>query len=355
MVEINLDKCNKCGDCLDKETGCQFLNYDRKRAIKEVTALIEGKDTDILKDCITCQACNIFCDKGVKIFDFIVHRMSTEQTWCSHGKDMWESIPSLFKPYIYKKVGSAGAWLDLCPAEGLLSSPGDMGIRDMRFFKNLNIFGGLVCSVWRTHLGLENASSFEGKKAMEERIKWMYDITGGAKKIIFSHDECFGMIYQAEEAGIDISFEPIHLVQYLCEYVKDHKREIKPLEFNIAHQNSCSTRYGPNRDGWLDELYELIGCERVDRKFDRINQLCCGVPFTIFRRKDADKDRGVASDMKRAAEARKKNIADAKSHDATHLVCICPVCMNFLHNDAVAGGLKPITLLNLVEMAFNKR
>jgi Fe-S-cluster-containing dehydrogenase component len=34
-------KCNLCGDCL---VNCRYANYDRDRAIAEITLLMEGKD-----------------------------------------------------------------------------------------------------------------------------------------------------------------------------------------------------------------------------------------------------------------------------------------------------------------------
>ena len=62
------DKCDLCGDCLAE---CKYIDYDRKAAIAEFSALIEGRPTNILKECITCAACNEICPQDANPFDLI--------------------------------------------------------------------------------------------------------------------------------------------------------------------------------------------------------------------------------------------------------------------------------------------
>jgi ferredoxin len=66
---FDLSKCNSCGDCLMR---CQYVDYSREKAIKEMTALIEGSDAEILNECITCMACNEYCQKGANPYDLIL-------------------------------------------------------------------------------------------------------------------------------------------------------------------------------------------------------------------------------------------------------------------------------------------
>jgi len=44
----------------------------------------------------------------------------------------------------------------------------------------------------------------------------------------------------------------------------------------IAYQRPCGSRYTPAKEQMLDELFELIGVERVVREYDREKALCCG-------------------------------------------------------------------------------
>jgi ferredoxin len=41
---FDASKCTRCGDCLVR---CQYVDYDRWKAIQEMTALIENGDADI--------------------------------------------------------------------------------------------------------------------------------------------------------------------------------------------------------------------------------------------------------------------------------------------------------------------
>ena len=61
-------KCDLCGDCLVE---CLYVNYDREKAVQEMIALIEDREAEILKECITCVACNEYCTKGANPFDLI--------------------------------------------------------------------------------------------------------------------------------------------------------------------------------------------------------------------------------------------------------------------------------------------
>jgi len=61
-------KCDRCGDCLVK---CHYVDYDREKAIQQVTDLIDGKPAEILTECVTCCACNEYCPTGANPFDLI--------------------------------------------------------------------------------------------------------------------------------------------------------------------------------------------------------------------------------------------------------------------------------------------
>jgi Fe-S oxidoreductase len=65
-----------------------------------------------------------------------------------------------------------------------------------------------------------------------------------------------------------VIFKPIHLFEYLYNYLKDHESQIKKLNLKIAYQRPCSNRFIPEVDQWVDKICDLIGVERVaDRLF----------------------------------------------------------------------------------------
>jgi len=357
-----LDKCDRCGDCLDEATGCKILGYDRERAIKEVTALVEGEHTPVLTDCITCQACQAFCTKGVNIWNWIAHRMDTENTWSPHAfsrdrLNLWNLFLAVHRPWLMQKGDPDKPWLGVGIAYVMLGPPGDMNMfKNNRIFKGLNIFTGTdlgAGGVARAHGGWENATDPECREYLKVVIDRMNTISGG-KEIILAHDEDFGAISQAKEQGMDIPFKYRHVVEYYNEYIKDHKEDVKPLGFKVAHQNNCSVPYGPSREAWFDEFYELIGCTRVKRKYDRENRMCC-MGASAFHLWAGDPERGIPSDVERGAELRKRNVDDAVANGATHMSFICPCCNNTLAEECIDAGIVPISIHDLAKMAFGDK
>ena len=62
------EKCNLCGDCLVR---CQYVDFGEDKAVSQIKKLMEGKPAEILKECITCCACNEYCPTGADPFDLI--------------------------------------------------------------------------------------------------------------------------------------------------------------------------------------------------------------------------------------------------------------------------------------------
>ncbi|MFX1470426.1 MAG: heterodisulfide reductase-related iron-sulfur binding cluster, partial [Promethearchaeota archaeon] len=106
----------------------------------------------------------------------------------------------------------------------------------------------------------------------------------------------------------------------------------------------CASRYTFEKDPILDELFELIGVERVNRKYDRENALCCG-----------NAQAGMVNVSKEVeVEWRMKNILDAKEAGAEAMVFLCPMCILGLRSRAKAQGLEPYIISNLVRLALGE-
>ena len=56
------DKSN-CSECeyIDCLTRCQWMDIDIETARKEMEKMINGEDSFVLKDCVTCFACDEYC------------------------------------------------------------------------------------------------------------------------------------------------------------------------------------------------------------------------------------------------------------------------------------------------------
>lgn len=325
-------KCNLCGDCLLK---CQYVDYDRDRAIREFTALTEGKEAPILKECITCLACNEYCPTEANPYDLIMRLQ--EETGAV-------VIPEKMRAFLDGGVEVPNEVingdhdkpvLSVCIAGPLLSE----AVLGSKMFEGLTIVkgGDYWCYVVYLHAALESVVEANVPKFFDNLAKL------GAREIIFLHDECYAMVNRiAADYGLKPSFKPIHIVEYVLNYLKEHKGSITKLNRKIAYQRSCSGRWTPELDAWIDELFDLIGVERVARKHDRGDALCCTFSFGRLKPELASK----VQDM---------NLTDAQEHGAEAMVFICPWCQLALRKGCQERGLPQIYLIDLCRMALGEK
>jgi len=147
----------------------------------------------------------------------------------------------------------------------------------------------------------------------------------GAKEIVFVHDDCYGALKGlAPEYGIEIPFRPVHLFEYLRDYLEAHKDQVRKLNLKVAYQRPCASRYTAEKDHLLDEVFDLTGVERVKRKYDGINALCCGVEV-------AGPNLKLFPRGKNFEPFRERNVMDAKKHGAEAMVYLCAMCFATLN------------------------
>ena len=121
----------------------------------------------------------------------------------------------------------------------------------------------------------------------------------------------------------------------------DRTIAIDKLNLKIAYQRPCASRYTPLKEPALDELFDLIGVERVKRKYDGINALCCGAPLSLV-------------DKKRVFDIQKRNIDDAKDAGSQAITFLCPVCAMNLRDKAKGSGLDNYMLIELCQLALGE-
>jgi len=324
-------KCDLCGECLMK---CQYVDYGEKKAKEEIDKLIRGEPASIIKECITCVACNQYCEKGANPFDLINQRQEETGLFpvSDQALDMFSAADVMPTEVIPGQHGKPV--MSLCTVGDLIPElfEGQL-FEGMTFLKG----GDYFCKIGWIHAGKESPVR-DGAKAVVEKLA-----ETNAKEIIFYHDDCYAMMAtKVKEYGIDLPFKPIHIIEYLLSYLKDHRNQIKKLNMKIAYQQPCASRYTPWKDEWLDELFHLIGVERVERQYDRINALCCG--GTI-----------VATNYERAGRIKGMNIKDALDAGAEAMVFLCPICFLSLRRRAREAGLETIPISNLCRLALGEK
>ena len=334
------ERCDLCGECLE---ACQYLGYDRERAKKEMEALVRGAPTEVLERCITCQACNTYCYKGAMPFDLIITRMEKEAS--PFKREAASTILGVFcsqlaRNYI-RKTKKGAPWMSICCMEYFQPHL----FWESKLFEGLNIVGGRDYFCWQgADHGRQITAALENIPLFIQRLNKL-----PTDEIIFYHDECYATIYgYAKAMKLEINFRPVHLLEWLIRVVKENYKDVRKLGIRCAVQLPCSCRFGPDRHVWIEELFDLIGVELVERKYDRRNQLCCGAVPGL----GAGPSEDLVTNQKLSQELRDKNIADAKNYGADHMMFLCPFCYAALARDAKAAGIMPVMAADLVRMSL---
>lgn len=224
--------------------------------------------------------------------------------------------------------------LSLCVMERQIPE----GAMDGQLFEGLTRAkgGDYFCLIGYVHVGKESPIA-RGAQKFISRLAEL------GKEIVFLHDDCYAMVHaKVRDYGISVPFKYRHLFEYLRDYLRDRPSRITKLGLPVAYQRPCASRYTPEKDIFLDEIFELIGVVRPARMFERETALCCTAP--IFR---------VFPEL--AQEVQTRNIEDAVKCGAQALITLCPMCDWILGRPTAARGLKKIFITDLCRMALGEK
>jgi Fe-S oxidoreductase len=327
---FDASKCDKCGDCLVR---CQYVGFTREKAVNEITALMEGRYAEILAECMTCMACNEYCQKGANPFDLICQLQGEKRTILVPPATLrqLDSLSAVPNKIIEGDPNKPA--LSLCIVGDLLP-----GITESQMFDGLTIFkgGDYYSKIAYLHVGMENTVRDNAQRFVDNLAKL------GRKEIVIVHEDCYIMLAsKAQEYGIELPFKVIHIVEYMLNYLKEHESSITKLNREIAYQRPCASRYASEKEPVLDELFQLIGVHRVPRRYDREDALCCHVS-------------GCHADSERSKRSTDMNLTDARAHGAEAMVFLCPLCNMSLAPYCKAYGLAPIFIIDLCRMALGE-
>ena len=331
---FNLTKCNFCGECLAQ---CPYSDFTLETGADEIRKLIKGEPTKITKECITCFMCNTVCPTGAQPFDLVLWRMEEE------GYEITEAFRKLARsqedtkmfPNRVVQEGKPGMpTLNTCCFTEFIPR-----LFEGQLFEDLKIIagGGYEGQLAYNHMGKRVPRDFLQKQTNNIAAT-------GAKEVIFFHDDDYeSFAIQALNYEINVPFRCLPMTEYLRNYLKAHPDRIKKkLNLKVAYQLSCSQRYSPWQDKYVDEILEMIGCKRVKRTYDHENQLCCQCIVSPRR----GKEYGDAN--------KKRNIDDAKNAGAEVIVFNCGICCWSLRDEAKAAGMEPYIHINLVRLALGE-
>ena len=331
---FNKSACTECGECLHR---CPYTDCDPTEASEQIRELKAGGNPAIVEECVTCFACDTFCPNNAHPFFLIADAQERNGTKKSN-KAFYEMVAGVDEDprECIQQSNKEGPIINICAADVI------PGVWEGVFYQNATLLRGGDWESTFTLLHIGQGSHFPGK--MKEKIENLANIAADTQEIIMAHEDCYtAFTYFAREFNIPVPFPVIHIAEYLNHELLKRKDRIQPLRRKIAVQKSCASRYTPETDSFYDTLLHLCGCQRVSRKFDRADALCCGAHVAPYR------------GFKAGLEYKNRNIQDALDNGADSLLFTCPYCALQMRDEAESAGLQTIYLPNLPRMAMNEQ
>lgn len=334
MYELNFnpDLCFSCQtfSCL---TECTYLNYDFDGAREERLKLARGEYSRVLEECFTCYGCEEYCEHDNHPFYRIVELQeelgvkAADDAFLSHLLERYRADGE-FRP---REVGEKAVHICLFPQ-----------FRDAvtgKLFEGYDVVRGrhLFCNLIYLHYGMVSVIKERAAKTIENFRKL------GVREVVMYHDECYGFYTSFARAyGLEVPFKVVHLFDHLYSRLRELQDGVERLGIKVAYQRPCSNRLSPETDRTLDRIFELIGVERVERKYDRRNALCCGASFEF------------KGDFETARKLQERNLRDMADSGASHVVFNCPMCYLTLGKKVREMGLTPVMVSELCKMAIRE-
>lgn len=321
-MELQFDPklCRECEIFCMKS--CSYVKNPR-----DFLTIAEGGFSEILKECRNCYSCEEFCPHGNHPFYRIVELQ--EKFGVRKVEDeVMKALEKRYEPegdFRARKVKKA---LHIC------LFPEFKDLNKSKLFEGFEIIRGrhVFCNLVYLHYGRVSIIKERSKKVLENLNSL------GFEELVLFHDECYSFYNSFLRAyGINPDLRVKHLFEFFLEVIAS--RETRKLNIRVAYQRPCSNRLN-RTDELFDEICKALGIERVERKFDRRNAICCGASHIL------------AGDMDFARELQSKNLEDIAATDADYVAFLCPMCFTTLSEKVKELGLKPVMVHELVEMAL---
>jgi Fe-S oxidoreductase len=331
------DVCAKC-ETIECLTRCQYMDFDLEAARTERSRLLHGAESRVLTDCVTCYACEEYCPYENHPFYRIVALQEEKEIWpiprpITHLQLRMMEPPGLITP---QKMQSP--IVNLCAFNMLQDSVKG------KLFEGVSTFGGndVFCNLMWLHFAKSSVILERLPKMIDNMVQFYLQDSDRDEFICF-HDECYGAYtHLAPAYGLEVPFKVTHLFEYLTRRLDILKERLRPLQVKVAYQRPCSNRLIPETQHWVDDIFEKIGAERVEREYDRENALCCGGVLQLRQNEELVED------------IQNRNLTDMVNAGAQYCVFNCQFCFFTLSSAVTERGLTPILMSDLCRLALGE-
>jgi len=324
------ENCTVCGDCL---TWCPYIEIDTEESEKEFQKLIDGDPSRIVSECVSCMGCDEMCPEKANPFSLIIKRQEDSGEFNRFEKARSNMERAYSMPSEIQEGGEGGPTIDLCTVYPIIP-----GLFEGILYENATFLkgGDYFCGIGFYHIGM--VSPVERKAASVVRQV----AQTGVEEVICYHDDCYTLFKAiAPGLGIEVPFNPVSWPEFLYRRMKELEDQIQPLNKAVAYQRPCASRYTPEKDDYVDKIFDLIGVKRPSRSYERLQSLCCGGAL-------------VPRDWETADRIKHQNLEDANTAGAEVMVTLCPLCFANLRKRAPEHNLSVMAISDLCRAALGE-
>ncbi len=324
------DRCTVCGECL---ICCPYIEIEENESKKEFQRIIDGEQSRIVSECVSCMACDEICPEKANPFSLIVKRQE-ESGECNRFEKVGNNMKSAYGiPSTVQKGSDSGPVIDLCTVFTMLPDLFEGALfEDATFLKG----GDYFCGIGFYHVGMASPVE-DNAAALVEKVAQT-----NADEVVCYHDDCYTLFKAIAPAlGIKVPFRPISWLEFLYHRMAELKDRIKPINKTLAYQRPCASRYTPEKDHYVDQIFDLIGAQKPSRTYEKLQALCCGGSI-VLRNWDM------------ANRIKHQNLEDAKKAGAEIMVTLCPMCFANLKKRAPEHDLGIMAISDLCRAALGE-
>jgi Fe-S oxidoreductase len=311
-----------------------------EEAKKERWKIIRGEDSRVLTECATCYACEEYCPFGNHPFYQLVELQEARGVHPAPKPIEKQQVRMMTPPGKIEPRSLSDPLLNLC-AFGLFEKFAIQG----KLFENISTVSGndIFCNLMFLHFA-KNSVIKERVPLIIENMRKYYLDGNGIGEVICFHDECYSTFtHWAPAFGIEVPFKPVHFFEFLLGEMQKRKGEINQVPIKAAYQRPCSNRMIPETQHFVDEIFDLVGVEKIKRTYDGENALCCGGVLLAHGRYEL------------AADVQKRNLEDMAAAGATACVFNCQYCLISLGEMVAQYGMMPLLLSDVCRLALGEQ
>ena len=283
------ERCDYCGRCFHE---CPPLHLPLEQAQKEIRTLIDGGDSEVLRRCTGCMACNSICPYDANPHTLIMNRWSErnrkEGLFGPAGLVLPYQEPNLYTVALRRLPEDESVlvrqweqnWREPPACDTMIFAGCNMMLQpflmDSALYADIPIFGSLqlCCGEPFYRMGCWDAA-----KAAALNVKREFDRMR-LKKIIVPCLAChhlFTHVYpKVLDVPLDVEVTPIE--DWLYGRIMNGEIKVAPLNVAAVVQDNCWPK--ASGDALFDKvraLLALLGVTAVEPENTRERALCCGM------------------------------------------------------------------------------